>query len=353
MAKIKQLPEDFFVKEINNVDAKGSGKFCYFILKKRDFNTIDAINEVADALKVSAKKFGFAGNKDKFAVTEQVCSVFGAGKERIEKLRFRDIWLEFLGYGDKPVSLGDLIGNEFEIVVRDLNEKEIDNFIDKIKDNKNKIKTINYFDEQRFSEVNVEVGRAIVKGEFENAANVVADGKGDYNKKVKEYLIKNKTDFVGALRLVPRKILLMFVHAYQSFLWNEAVGAYLLLKYKKNKSVDYSLGQFVFPLDINEAENKKIPIAGFGTEFKDKEIETIYNEILKKEKITLRDFIIRKIPEMSVEGNERDLVVDVDDFGYSIDEDDLNKGRKKVKIKFKLQKGSYATIVVKSLFEVE
>ena len=53
---------------------------------------------------------------------------------------------------------------------------------------------------------------------------------------------------------------------------------------------------------------------------------------------------------MSVEGNERDLVADISDFDYSVGEDELNKGKKKVILNFKLQKGSYATIVVKSLF---
>lgn len=347
MAHIKHVPEDFIVKEITAVRPEESGEYCYFWLKKRDYTTHDALRRIADALRLPLKRFGFAGSKDRVAVTEQVCSVFGVKKERIEGVRLRDIELRFFGYGKKPVSLGDLAGNAFQIVVRDLSNQEVLDFQNKLK-NKKTLKTINYFDEQRFSDTNAQVGRAIVKGDFGKAVGLIAQGSGNYNLAVKSALEKNNNDFVGALRHVPRKILLMMVHAYQSFLWNETAAAYTVLSCKNVMSVNYSLGQLVFSLD--DVETKKIPVVGFGTEIKDREIKKIVDTLLKKEKINMRDFIVRKIPELSVEGDDRDLAVEAKDFGYAVGEDEINEGKKKVTLSFTLPKGSYATIVVKNIF---
>ena len=141
-------------------------------------------------------------------------------------------------------------------------------------------------------------------------------------KKIEEHLEKSPKDFVGAVRLVEKKLLMLFVHAYQSYIWNECV--------KELKS------------------EKKVPIVGFGTEVKSEVIK----KILVREKVTPRDFIIKQIPEISAEGVERDVYVSVKGFKIlEKGDDELNKGKKKVKIAFSLPKGSYGTMVVKSLLE--
>jgi len=92
-------------------------------------------------------------------------------------------------------------------------------------------------------------------------------------------------------------------------------------------------------------------MTGFDIEIKDKIIEKIINKIMKKENVSFNDFIIRSIPELTSEGNERDLFINIKDFEIGKTEsDELNKGKKKVIIKFTLEKGSYATNVVKFLF---
>lgn len=326
MYNIKQIAEDFRVDEISNVEAS-SGKYCYFWLEKKNYTTFDALKKVGEALYV--RRFGFAGSKDKKAITRQLCSG-EIKKETLEKLRLKDIEVKFFGYGDKPISLGDLKGNAFEIVVRNLERIEIPD----------KIKVVNYFDEQRFSKTNVKVGRAIVKGDLKSAVELIAQGSGDYNLDVESYSKENPTDFVGAMGRIPKKILSIFVHSYQSWLWNEIAARYV----KHGKKVDYSLGKFIFA----EVPNVKIPIIGFGTEFSS-DVKDIALDLMEKEGIGLRDFIIRKIPELSAEGVERDLIVDVD-VKHEASEDELNAGMRKVKLSFTLPKGSYATIVVKALF---
>ena len=132
MYKIKQIPEDFIVKEINSISPLDSGDYSYCLLKKTNYPTVRAIGHIAQALRIKPKNIGFAGNKDKNAVTEQVISIFKSNKEKIKRVKLKDIKLKFLGKGNDPISLGDLEGNYFKITIRNLNDKAIDNFNKKI-----------------------------------------------------------------------------------------------------------------------------------------------------------------------------------------------------------------------------
>ena len=315
MYKIKTIPEDFIVKETSKLNFNNKGKYSYYLLKKKDYTTIDAINLISNKLNIKTKYINFAGAKDKKAITTQYISIKNGPKT---DLKLKDIELKFLGKSKDRLNLGDLEGNDFIITVRNLDKKHLNS----IKKNYKKIiKTIpNYFDEQRFgvNKNNHIIGEYIIKKEFKKACELIPEIK-----------VKNN-DFIGALRTINKRILRMYIHSYQSYLFNETIIQYLKLKPTKN---------------IN------IPIVGFGTEIKDKNLKKIIEKILKKENISFNDFIIRQIPELSSEGNKRDLFVNIKNFKLeSFENDELNKGKIKIKIKFTLDKGSYATNVIKFLF---
>ncbi len=374
MYKIKQIPEDFIVKEISNVEFKGAGNYSYFLLKKTNYTTVRAIEHIAKALRIKPKNIGFAGNKDKNAITEQVISFFNINNDKINNLRLKDIELKSLGKGNEPVSLGDLEGNYFEIDVRNLDGNDIDNFNEKINskiiidkeinDETNDDKTIknkendenkiiktsekiiipNYFGEQRFSKNNPLVGKAIIKDDFKEAVELILENKGDFEEKIKVYLKENKNDCVGAVNLIPFKIRKLYVHAYQSYLFNKTIDSYLELF--NNNSIKN--GKIIANKEI---ENKKIPLIGFGTETEDKEVDNLINTLLEQENVNLRDFIIRKIPDLSSEGGLRDLFFEINDLKViGINDDSLNKNKKKIKLGFSLKKGCYATVAIKYLF---
>ena len=301
--RIKQIPEDFVVKEILDLEL-GDGSYTYFLLKKRNWNTLDAVNEIARKLDINSKRFGFAGNKDKKAVTEQYVSVLNVGRDNLEGLRIKDIEIKVIGKGEERINLGALEGNEFIITVRDLDEKR-----------KGVDRVINYFDEQRFGvdRKNHLIGRCMVKKDFKGACNLLG-------------LNVEENDYVGALRRVSRRLLRFYICSYQSYLWNKTV---------ERLGGDYG----------------KIPTIGFLTEFDDKKVKEVVGGILKEEGIGLKEFIIRQMPELSLEGGERDMFSEVTDFKtLDFSEDELNKGKFKQIINFKLPKGSYATVVVKTIF---
>ena len=118
-------------------------------------------------------------------------------------------------------------------------------------------------------------------------------------------------------------------------------------KYKNYKKVEYSLGEFIF---INKKEKLKFPLISFDTKFNDK--DKIYLRILKEEKVKLNDFLIKELPWLIEETVYRDIFVDIKNFKtLKFEKDDLNKEKFKQIIEFQLPKGSYATMLIKQMFE--
>ena len=344
MYQIKQNYEDFQVEEIPDYNLS-PGPYTYFWLEKKGLNTLEAIGLVAKALHVGIKKFGYAGNKDRRAITRQVCSVYGVKKEELDKIKFNKIKIKCIGQGHKPIFLGNLKGNKFKIIVRNLSKDKIKKFLSRI--TKKEIKIVNYFDEQRFSSDNVKIGKAIIKRDFQKAIKYMSKGRGDYNKKVKNYISQHQNDFVGALRQIPKKTLILFLHSLQSFYWNECVATYIQKHTSHYSSLPYSSGLFIFP--NNTIKNMGVPLLSFDIEFKNREIKKIYIKILKKEKIGLRDCILKSIPEITPTSLYRPMFVKTK-ISYQIADDELNLRKNKAIFEFKLPPGSYATIVIKYLF---
>jgi tRNA pseudouridine13 synthase len=311
--KLKQTPEDFIVREISSIEPGKEGEYTYFLLKKRNYTTLKAMQAIANDLHTQLKHIGCAGNKDKTAVTEQVCSVTSDSPYSLEKISINDIEIKPIGKGNKPVSLGDLKGNEFEIVVRD---------IEKLPAAKNRF--VNLFGEQRFSTNNAAIGKALVKRDFKQAVALILITKSMAAIKIHEILTLEPKNYLGALKKTPLRLLKLYVHAYQSLLWNELA--------KKHADT--------------HNENTKLPIIGFGT-VPDRQLD----EILKREGISTRDFVIKEFPELSSEGTERDVFAEASELKIgALESDELNEGKKKARLTFRLPKGCYATEFVRQLF---
>ncbi|MBU1204789.1 MAG: tRNA pseudouridine(13) synthase TruD [Nanoarchaeota archaeon] len=343
MYVIKQVPEDFIVKEVNDIELKENGNYSYFILKKKNYTTEKAVSTITHYLKIDRRKIGYAGSKDKNAITEQMISIQWFNKTK--DIELKDIELIYKGMGNERLSLGDLKENKFTITVRNLNKEEI-------KINSDVLSVPNYFDEQRFSKNNYLIGKSILKKDFKKAVGLILEDSSEktscFEEDVKEHISKSPNDFVGAIKKVPKKIRMMYVHAFQSLIFNKTVSELIMSETEDYKEVNYSQGIFVFPnKDLN---NIKIPIVGFGTEFKDNKLKEISLKLLKEEGITLRDFIVRGMPELASEGDERNMFVKAEKLNIKTEDDELNKNKKKCIISFTLPKGSYATIIIKKIF---
>ena len=319
MYKIKQLAEDFSVKELMKLNLD-QGNYAYFLLRKKDLTTLNALSLIAKKAKIDLKNIGYAGNKDKKALTEQHISIRN-GNRNLENLKINNLELKFIGYGAKRIKLGNNLGNEFIIVIRNLNKKY------------NKINfIINYFDEQRFGKSNIKIGKYLLRSKF---------------KEVCELLYLDYRNPLESLKRFNKRELRFYLHSYQSYIFNKAVSEYLKSKYKNYKRVKYSLGEFVF---VSKKEKLKFPLINFDVKFNKK--ENVFLKILKEEGIILDQFLIRKLPWLIDETRYRDVFVDVKNFKtLSYKKDELNTGKYKQVISFILPKGSYATILIKQMFK--
>lgn len=373
MDKLKQLPEDFIVEEKMNLKAGKSGKYAYFTLKKRNWSSLKAVEEIARRAKVRSSEFSMAGQKDKNAITTQYISVIGKAKQQIERISIKDIKIQFIGFGDKKIGLGDLEGNSFRITIRNL---------EKLLNRQGKLLIPNYFGEQRFGgnqrPNTAIVGKYLIKKDFEHALKAflgeafegetndykevrafidknwgkweemlkIAPGRMFFERIALSYLVNNKNDYVGAFNALPKQLSTMFIHAYQSLIWNKVLYNYIKENYEYFE-VDYCAGKLAFPL--KEVKNFVLPVVNPNTKITDKKIGNIIDDVLKEESVSKEDFVIKEIPALSAEQVTREAFINVDFKVGKPEQDELNKGKIKQTVEFFLPKGSYATIALKAL----
>lgn len=342
--RLKSKPQDFIVEEINTLQFDKEGKYSYYKLKKTNLETQSAIQKISDLWKLNEKYINTAGTKDKVAITTQFISI-SQGPEK--NIKTENLELTFLGKGRERLNLGSLEGNKFIITIREINREEKMNFLKNME--QVDFSFVNYYDDQRFGieKNNHVIGKLLIKKQFKEAAMLLIAREHYPYTKAKEHLETHQNDSIGALRILPKKLLLMFVHAYQSWFWNETAKIYLETKIKQFKTVEYSAGTLYFPTqnERHVLKNVGIPIIGFDIEEQDEEVEEILNELMKKENIAERDFLIKQMPEITAAGGRRDLLTDYKDLtAKEID-------KETIELSFSLGKGSYATMVVKQLFE--
>ncbi|MBI5389159.1 tRNA pseudouridine(13) synthase TruD [Candidatus Woesearchaeota archaeon] len=308
---LKEQPEDFIVKEQALKVPKDQGTYAYYFLKKKNYTTLKAIQIIANAWNIPQKYMGFAGNKDKIAVTEQMISIKDGPSRNLEQ---KEISLTFLGRGDERINLGDLQGNAFVITVRNFESKS----------DLHPAKLLNFFDEQRFGKDgnNSTIGKALLKKQFKQALELMN------NRSLNSYLENHPNDYVGALRLLPKKLLKLYVHSFQSYLWNTVVKTLL----------------------DQGAVLEKVPLYSFDTEFSERNLEVIYEKLMAEEGVSPRDFIMTSLPDITPSTVLRDVYMEAAGFSCSYAADELHEGRWKCVLAFILPPGSYATMVVKQLF---
>jgi tRNA pseudouridine13 synthase len=118
--RIRVTPEDFIVREHLGFEASGDGEHVLLAVRKRDANTKWVAKQIAQQAGVRVREVGYAGLKDRHALTEQSFTV--PSKASVES------WLEFAGEGFSVIAAarqrrklrpGAHRGNEFQIVLRE------------------------------------------------------------------------------------------------------------------------------------------------------------------------------------------------------------------------------------------
>jgi tRNA pseudouridine13 synthase len=408
--KLRQEVEDFIVKEITNREEGKEGKYLVLEITKRDWDTHHLTRTLAKVLKISQKRISVAGTKDKRALTTQKISIFDIDASEIEKLHLKDVELKVLGRSRKSIELGDLWGNDFVITIRDINSSPEDTkkLLEKTT---NEVLTQggvpNFFGIQRFGSIRPVthlVGKTIVEGDFKKAALLyIAEpfpDEPDDTKKVRQavketldfkeglktyplrlgherammnHLIANPDDYAGAFLVLPKNLYKMFVHGYQSYIYNmilcHRIEKGLLLNqavegdivcFKNEAGLPDPLKTEMVTAETVAAINRLIkrkrafitaPLLGYETEFASGIPGEIEQEILRKLSVPLKGFNIKEIPEMSSKGTRREVFLQAEPK-FEVSDDELNIGKSKAIVDFMLPKGSYATTVLREYMKV-
>ena len=136
--------------------------------------------------------------------------------------------------------------------------------------------------------------------------------------------------------------MILFPHAYQSYLYNK----YLDLRIKK--------GLFNTKLEDDVIENNEIqgPLFGFEFVISNGKNGELQKQILASENISLEQFKVKNFPQMSVQGSYRNMLLKIDNLKLlEINDDEFFLGKNCLKISFSLTKNSYATTVLNELMK--
>lgn len=431
--KLRAQPQDFIVDEVGLLPPRAlSGR--YTIARVRAFNWENnrLIQAMARNLAIGRGRIGFAGTKDKRAVTTQFFS-FKATLERVNTLDVPGVEVLDTYTANRPLSVGKLLGNRFTLTVRELDQTDPEAVTERLTGIKARLDELggfpNYFGLQRFGVVRPithRVGAALVRGDYEKAVMDYVtsvnplepseeqearrdlakdrDWSGalehfplrlNFERTMVYHLAHQPGDFVGALRKLPDNLLQMFIHAYQSYLFNRMLSKRLEEGLPLNRPVE---GDIVLPADRHghPFTGELIPVSSFNlpkitrrcqegrawvtgllfgirSSFAKGPMGEIERQIIGSEDLHRRDFVIYNLPHISSYGlrrallcHPRNLVIRVDklkpvDESYkqseaaqaeaarlqeATPEDELG-----VVLSFTLPKGVYATMLLREFMK--
>lgn len=167
-ATLKCLNEDFIVTELPLQPPSGEGEHLWLDIEKNGANTAFVAQQLAEAARVQEVDVGYAGLKDRHAITRQWFSLYLPKGETPDLTQLQHPEFKVLSQHRhvKKLRPGDLLGNRFRIVLRDVTGDR-----DAIEANLTAVSSEgapNYFGAQRFGHGggNVEQGRAMLAREI-------------------------------------------------------------------------------------------------------------------------------------------------------------------------------------------
>jgi len=309
--------------------------FTYFWLQKSGFTTFDILDCIKSFFKLKFEDIASQGLKDEDAITEQLISVkkilserditafnkkYGAGNKY-----FRIKYIT--GYGREPVKERMLHGNSFRIVVRNMKNNVANNLLNYLSSHRHH-HFINYYDNQRFGmpggPYNTHlIGEAIVKRDWK----VVCDHIKITNSIPPDFLtkLKNTTDYKKVFKTISPKKVSFFVSAYNSFLWDNQTSSLVKKSTKSKKHWFKNVGHLYLPAEQPFQCPHTFEVDGY---------EFMREKFLAKRQVYNRNVVVATII-----------------YTHDLENDELHGNKKKLTISFFLPPGSYATMVIKQIFE--
>ena len=413
--KLKSRFEDFVVEEITperdvltiqdwptaqeELRVEGTrDRYISFTLQKMGLSTLDVSRILASALRIPTRQISYAGLKDKRAVTVQAMSIPSRTLTLLESLNLSNISLRDLKYSHQPIRIGELWGNRFKILLRDI---DID--CEEAKELIRPLITtrlLNYFGIQRFGVTRPNthlVGSCLVKRDFKEAIryllattsvyeppnltearlNLAEDlvptkemidffpKDFRYEKSVMRHLIKQESDYEGAISKIPPQVLTLFIHSFQSYIFNRLIshrirngisiqnpepGDFIIQLNEIHSGRDSWL--YVTEENLEERTNLvekgayalAAPVPGYATKTPESRQSDLLFQLLKDEEVKLRDF-------RNPDNRHLDSPGGFHLVSIKLHNPEIRCTQNGLQICFSLRKGSYATVVMREIMK--
>jgi tRNA pseudouridine13 synthase len=423
---IRRAVEDFVVEEVLVDGSKATAektaakpalgatearqRFLLCILVKRNWDTFIAVKNVAKELGISQEHIQIAGIKDAKAVTAQYVTVEGVSAEEAAKVHFKDVELRPLGYFREQLCSFYLLCNNFKIKITEINHPKahVEQQVAAVTAEIAAAGGIpNFYGHQRFGTTRALthlVGKAMVQGNLEEAAMVFLakpsvhehpesrrartelqetrnferalqdfPSQLRFERTMLAYLVEHPTDFSGAFRRLPLKLQLLFVQAWQSYLFNRFLSARIKSGVPMGKA---EAGDYVVNVErsglpmvrtgkIVEASNAAevnrlieagkirvaLPIFGAKQRLSGGAMGELEMRVLEEEGVEAAGFRVPAMPEISAKGELRAAVCPVSDFAAGKVSADSDKCQLQVALEFRLLRGSYATVLLREIMK--
>ena len=347
-------------------------------MEKFSIETTFAIRTLSRGTGGSVKRIGYAGLKDKRALTCQRISIWRPDVAKLSKFFVKGLALHHAQWSDKRIDLGMLRGNKFTIIIRNIdgNEEDIRKKIEEFSLQLSQ-GVPNYFGEQRFGgyrEITHVVGKLLLQNRTEEAimeylckeSEGEQDALRDARKRLREtrdfgaalkefpdsahfeiamlnHLVNLPSDFAGAFQRLPAQTRYLFTHAYQSHVFN------LIVAERVKRGLFY-------PMEGDVVENG-IPTAvlpGIRSKLAKGIPGEIEQDVMTREKITPAFFANPNMNELASWGGRKPILLRVHEFRLNkIMTDAFYPEKMAASVSFWLDKGSYATVALRELLKNE
>ncbi|MDH3454581.1 MAG: tRNA pseudouridine(13) synthase TruD [Desulfuromonadales bacterium] len=382
---IRQQPEDFQVDEIPLYEPCGEGDHLYLRVEKCGLTTYDLLRELAGALKCNERDLGYAGLKDARAITRQTVSVPLRKPEDVKGLEIAGVTILSACMHRNKLRPGHLAGNRFQIRVHQPQPEALQRataILDVLED----IGVPNRFGEQRYGSLgnSHRIGRAILREDYDAALDeiigdpaeishpgwqqaVAAYRCGDLETAIEKLprhcrperrlleMIRDGKSPSKAVRAMPRKLLRLYLSAYQSSLFDRLIDMRLgtLNQIWAGDLAYKHINGACFLVTDPEAEQARAdafeisptaPLFGYKTKLAEGQTGQLEQSLLDAEDLTLESFHLSG--GLAMDGERRPLRVPIQAPEASMDGEDLL-------LSFSLPKGSFATTVLAEVMKAK
>lgn len=350
-----KAPEDFVVEEISLYEPTGTGTHTFFAIRKRNLSTFEAIHRIARDLQTPTQKFGYAGMKDKNAVTTQVLSIEGVLPERILKIEQPDIEVLWAKRHPHKLRVGHLRGNQFQIVLRDIPHDAL-LLVESIMKRLETEGVPNRFGAQRFGNRNDShlIGKAFVQADWDAVLRYMLTDDAlqvdDVARRIQRELAKKSPEKV--IMGIPHRLRKLFLSAYQASLFNRVLekrAPYLGKLLEGDIAIKHDNGAPFLVTDAaveqSRADAFEIspsgPIFGYKMQLPTGDALALETSILADERVRLE--ALRKVAGIRLPGTRRPLRMPMQLHDVSV------ANSEGVRLNFTLPAGGYATVVLEEL----